>query len=179
MQPPETFTLSKITLRRPRLSDAEAIFEYASDPEIARYSDWPARTTIEPLIESLRKRPQRWESGEEYYWVITLPTADRAIGGISCQIRGHAAHFGYLVNRNYWGQGIATAAAQAIVNWAIAQPTIWRVWATCDTENIGSVRVLEKAGLIREGTLRRYAIRPALSQEPRDAYIYSHIRDSV
>jgi RimJ/RimL family protein N-acetyltransferase len=50
------------------------------------------------------------------------------------------------------------------------------VWATCDVENLASVRVLEKLGLTCEGVLRRYAIRPNLSPTPRDAFVYARIR---
>lgn len=176
MVAPETIDLQRIRLRRPRLSDAEAIFEYGSDPEVARYADWPVRTAIEPLVESLRERSARWDSGDEFNWVITLPEEDRAIGGVSCRVVQHAAEFGFLVNRRYWGNGIATEAARAIVQWASSLPTVWRVWATCDTENLASVRVLEKVGLSREGTLRRWAVRPNISSEPRNAYVYSLVR---
>jgi RimJ/RimL family protein N-acetyltransferase len=88
----------------------------------------------------------------------------------------HAAEFGFLLNRRYWGKGFATEAAQAIIEWLFSIPSIWRVWATCDTENLASARVLEKAGLSREGTLRRWIVRPNISSEPRDAFIYSRVR---
>ena len=176
---PEAFDLQQIQLRRPRPSDASAIFEYGSDPEVARYADWPIRTTIEPLIEFLRDRAARWEAGEEFHWIITLPSEDRAIGGISCRVEKHSAEVGFLLNRAYWNKGFATSAARAIVAWALSIPSIWRVWATCDTENVASVRVLEKAGLLREGTLRRWAVRPSISNQPRDAFIYARVRNAA
>ena len=85
INPPEDIVNGRVRLRRPRLADAEAIFEYGSNPEVARYALWPIRTDIEPLKTSLRARRNLWESGELYYWVITLPPADKAIGGISCR----------------------------------------------------------------------------------------------
>lgn len=176
---PEIIDVQRIRLRRPRPSDAEAIFEYGSDPEVARYADWPIRTTIDPIVESLRERSAQWESGAEFYWVITLPTEDRAIGSVACRVVQHSAEFGFLLNRRCWGNGFATSASRAIVEWVLSVPSIWRVWATCDTENLASVRVLEKAGLSREGTLRRWAVRPNISSEPRDAFIYSRIRPAA
>ncbi len=173
---PDIINLQHIRLRRPRLSDAEAIFEYGSDPEVARYADWPVRTSIDSLVESLRERGSRWEAGTEFYWVITLLGEDRAIGGVSCRVVEHSAEFGFLVSRRYWGNGFATEASRAIVEWATSLPSIWRVWATCDTENLASARVLEKIGLSREGTLRRWIVRPNISREPRDAFIYSWVR---
>ena len=176
MNPPETIELARIRLRRPALSDAEAIFEYGSDPEVGRYADWPIRTSVDQVVESLRARSARWESGAEFYWVITLPPEDRAIGGISCRIVEDSAEVGFLLNRRYWGNGLATAAARAIVEWVLSIPSIRRVWATCDTENLASARVLEKAGLSRQSTLRRWVVRPNISSQPRDAFMYSLVR---
>lgn len=51
-------------------------------------------------------------------------------------------------------------------------PGVYRVWATCDTENLASVRVLEKTGLVLEGKLRRSMVRPNLSEKPRDTFVY-------
>ena len=179
MNPPETIELARIRLRRPAPADAEAIFEYGSDPEVARYVDWPVRTSIDQLVESLRGRGARWESGAEYYWVITLPPEDRPIDGISCRIVEDSAEVGFLLNRRYWGNGLATDAARAIVEWALSIPSIRRVWATCDTENLASARVLEKAGLARESTLRSSIVRPSISSQPRDAFMYSCVRPAA
>ena len=171
--------LGRIRLRRPALADAEAIFEYGSDPEVAHYADWPICTSVDQVVESLRGRTARWESGAEFYWVITLPPQDRAIGGIACSIIQDSAEVGFLLNRRYWGQGLATEAARAVVEWALSNPSIHRVWATCDTENLASARVLEKAGLAREGILRSSIVRPNISGQPRDAFMYSYVRPAA
>jgi RimJ/RimL family protein N-acetyltransferase len=179
VHPPEIIEFARIRLRRPALADAEAIFEYGSDPEVAHYADWPVRTSVDQLVESLRRRSAQWESGAEYYWVITLPPEDRAIGGISCCIVQDSAEIGFLLNRRYWGNGFATDAARAIVEWVLSIPSIRRVWATCDTENLASARVLEKAGLAREGILRSSIVRPNISSQPRDAFMYSYVRPAT
>jgi ribosomal-protein-alanine N-acetyltransferase len=177
MAPPETIPLSRLLLRRPRLADAPALFECGSDPEVARYMDWPRATAIEPGIERLRGADERWAAGN-YYWVITLPTeADAVIGAISCSVEDHAAEFGFFLHPRHWGRGYATEAAQAVVACAFSLPAIERVWATCDTENLSSVRVLEKAGLSLESILPRAIVRPNLSTEPRDAFLYSRLRE--
>ena len=65
----------------------------------------------------------------------------------------------------------------AIVEWIFSVPAVWRLSATCDVENLASARVLEKAGLTREAILRRAIVRPNLSPEPRDAFMYSKVRE--
>lgn len=173
MHPPEVIDLGDIRLRRPRRGDAEAIFEYGSDPDVARFADWPVQTSIAPIVELIEERKTRWEHGSEYNWVIVESVSDRAIGGVSCKLNGEAAEIGYLLNRSHWGKGYATKAAGAVLLWLKSNPAITRIWATCDTENLASIRVLEKLGLHRERILERYAVRPAIVAEPRDAYLYS------
>ena len=176
MLAPKIINLEKLALRPPQIGDAEAIFEYASDPEVVRYMDWPISTNIEQIATAIPARIASWEDGTEFNWVITLPEADRAIGSTSCKVVGHSAEFGYLLNKRYWGNGFATSVTSAIVEWALSVPSIWRVWATCDAENFASARVLEKAGLTREGILRRAIVRPNIGSEPRDAFIYSRVK---
>lgn len=179
MSPPETIPLPRLLLRRPQLTDAPALFECGSNPEVARYMDWPRVTAIEPGIERLRRSDERWAAGN-YYWVITLPAEDgTVIGAISCSVEDHdhTAEFGFFLHPRHWGRGYATEAAQAIVAWALSQPLIGRVWATCDAENHASVQVLEKLGLSRESLLPRAIVRPNLSAEPRDALLYSLMRE--
>ena len=175
--PPEIIDLQRLRLRRPRLSDAAAIFEYASDPEVARYADWPISASLESVTERLRSREAEWNAGGELHWVVTLPPADRAIGAIACTISGHTAEFGFLFARRFWRNGYATEAARAIVEWIFSVPSVWRLSATCDVDNRASARVLEKAGLTREGTLRRAIVRPNLPGAPRDAFLYSKVRE--
>lgn len=169
MKPPESFELPELRLRLPRPSDAEAVLEYGSDPEVARFADWPVRTSIDGLAESLRSRAAGWDAGEDFYWIITRADDDRAIGGISCQVSGDSAEIGFLLARQHWGKGWATEATKAVTGWARSSLALTRLHATCDTENLASARVLEKAGFTLECRLPRAIIRPNLSPEPRDA----------
>ena len=101
---------------------------------------------------------------------------DRVIGMIGCRVREHAADIGYVLSRKLWDGGYMTEAAKAVVDWAINLSSVYRVWAVCDCENKASARVLEKVGMQREGTLRRYIVHPNVSAEPRDCFVYSKIR---
>ena len=175
--PPERFETARLILRRPRLCDADDIFDnYAADPEVTRYLTWCPyndRKEVRPFLES---RLARWDSGEEFSWVITLPGEDRVIGMIGCRVHQIAADIGYALSRNHWNRGYATEAVKAVVGWAGSLDNIFRVWAVCDVANKASARVLEKAEMEREGILRRWIIHPNVSAEPRDCYVYSKVR---
>ena len=61
-------------------------------------------------------------------------------------------------------------------DWALSQADIYRVSAVVDLENPASCRVLEKCGFQREGVMRRGAIQPNMSDEPRDIFVYAKVR---
>lgn len=174
---PEIVTTPRLHLRRPVLSDAAAIFEYASDPEVTRFMDFPRHKTIDTVIEYLQGCVPLWESGEEFTWVMTLRSSQELVGGISLRVRGHMADFGYVLKRACWGQGYSAEAARATVDVAAAVKGVRRIWAACDAENLSAARVLEKAGLAREGVLRSYKVQPNISINPRDAVIFARICD--
>ena len=175
MKAPETIELQTIRLRRPALSDVDAIFEYGSDPEVARFADWPVRTRTDGLAESLLARGRRWKAGTEFYWVITSKEDDRAIGGISCTVDRDSAEIGFLLNRRFWGRGIATEAGHAVVGWLRSFPAVGKIWATCDAGNHASARVLEKLGFTPEVPAPSPVVRPNISSEPREALAFSLI----
>ncbi|MEO1070101.1 MAG: GNAT family N-acetyltransferase [Cyanobacteria bacterium J06638_6] len=175
---PESFSTARLLLRRPCLADAAAIFEYVSDPLAVHYMDYPVCTHVDDIVKRLQDNPAQWNTGS-FSWVITIQPDDRPVGLVACWINHPTAGFGYLLNRHYWGRGYGTEAARAVVNWAIAQPDIKRVWATCDAENLASVRVLEKCGLSFESRLPGYAVRPNISPLPRDTLMYARVNQDA
>jgi RimJ/RimL family protein N-acetyltransferase len=177
--PPPVVATARLRLRRPVSTDAAAVFEYASDPEVVRYMDWPRSESIAAVAAYLEASGPTWQSGEEWYWVVTLPANDRTIGGVALRIKDGSADFGYVLARAHWGYGYGTEVASAMVSLALSAPAVSRVWATCDAQNVASARVLEKSGLVLEGVLRAFAVRPAISQYPRDAVMYSRVSGCV
>jgi RimJ/RimL family protein N-acetyltransferase len=95
------------------------------------------------------------------------------LGSIGLRYDGHRAGCGYCLARDAWGSGVASEALRAVVEYAFTSPAIQRVDALCDTENTRSMRVLEKCGFTREGTLRRLTILPNLGDTARDMVSYA------
>jgi RimJ/RimL family protein N-acetyltransferase len=95
------------------------------------------------------------------------------LGCIELRVSPPKADFGYIFSEMAWGQGFGTEVATAVVNWAIAQPQIFRVWATCHPDNMASVRVLEKAGLSYEATLANWEARPQIDEPAGPSAVYA------
>jgi RimJ/RimL family protein N-acetyltransferase len=98
------------------------------------------------------------ESGAGVHLMMLDRASGSITGGISLfhtdwEVR--SAEIGYGVRSDRRGKGFATDALVALTRWALTDGGMQRVWLTANTDNIASVRVAEKAGFLREGTLRR------------------------
>jgi ribosomal-protein-alanine N-acetyltransferase len=159
------------------MDDAPVIFEtYAQDPEVTRYLVWKPHKNLRETEQFLLACGELWRTGKDFAYAITLKENDRLIGMLGLHPMGLKFEVGYALARPYWGKGYMTEVLRAVVNWAFAQPDIFRVQAFCDVDNIGSARVMEKAGMAREGLLRRYVLHPNISDEPRDVYLYAVVK---
>jgi [ribosomal protein S5]-alanine N-acetyltransferase len=177
MRPPEIIETARLRLRPPTLEDAGVIFtQYAQDPEVTRYLTWRPHENIEVTRAFLRRCVQCWQEGSAFPWVMTRKNDGALLGMIELRIEGFRADIGYGIARPYWGQGCTSEAVKGIIEWALAQASIYRIWAVCDVDNPASARVMEKAGMQKEGILRRYIIHPNLSSEPRDCFCYSVVK---
>lgn len=176
MTPPEVFETARLLLRRPRPEDAATVFaNYAQDPEVTRYLTWPPHTDLAQTEKFIASRQEAWEQGKAYEYVITLRGEDQAVGMVGLHPDQHSAEMGWVLMRALWGQGIMSEAVKPLVEWALAQPELYRIWAVCDARNPGSARVMEKVGMTYEGTLRRWLRRPG-EDVPADCLCYSVVR---
>ncbi|HYO97194.1 MAG TPA: GNAT family N-acetyltransferase [Polyangiaceae bacterium] len=96
---------------------------------------WIRRTLARTLLRPWRRGPS---------FILNASCSDRFE-----KVR-RSAMLGYAIGRNWWGQGIATEAARALITWGIKELDLARLWASTDVRNVRSQRVLEKLGMRRE-----------------------------
>jgi [ribosomal protein S5]-alanine N-acetyltransferase len=177
VSPPGTLTTARLRLRRPAAGDAAAIFAaYAQDPEVTRYLTWRPHASVDHTRAFLRRCAEGWRDGTEFSWVLSLREGEQLVGMLALRPEGHRVNLGYVLARPFWGQGLMPEAARAIVDWALTEPDVYRVWAVCDVENTASARVLDKIGMTREGVLRRWILHPNAGDGPRDCLCYARVR---
>jgi RimJ/RimL family protein N-acetyltransferase len=170
----------RLRLHPPMLEDAASIFvRYAQDADVCRYVCWRPHRSIDDTVAILRQLVEGNDQGTRVAYLIRARGTDELLGSVGGVVEGTKVQFGYVLARDAWGQGYATEAARAFVARAIELPGIWQIQAFCDVENKASARVLAKAGLSLEGTLRRYMIFPNLGDEPRDVLFYAKVRDAL
>lgn len=93
-------------------------------------------------------------------------------GLVKAIVTDHHALIGYVIDKPYWGKGLATAAVRFITAKQKSDSSIQRIWATCALENVSSQKVLEKCGYEREGILHNWIIYPAQGDKAHDNYVY-------
>jgi RimJ/RimL family protein N-acetyltransferase len=111
-----------------------------------------------------------------YHWAIIA--YDKAIGSIGLlrkdNVHRLTAELGYYIAEPYWGKGIMTDVVKEVCVWAFANTNIVRIFAEPFARNAASCRVLEKAGFLFEGLMRRNAIKDG---EVIDMKLYAIIAD--
>ena len=158
-----------------QIEDAKAIFDgYAQDAEVTRYLTWRPHTSIEQTESYVRACIEGTTS--RTYMLVQRSTGE-IIGAFDLRKAGQARlEYGYVLARPFWGRGLMTEALAKMVDWALRQPSIWRIGAVADVDNAASIRVMEKAELECEGVLRRWIIHPNASNVPRDCFSFAKTR---
>ena len=175
--PERTWETSRLLAKPAAVADAQIVFDdYASDPAVAKYMTWTPHRNVDDTKEFLSRCERTWIEGSAFPWSLWYKQDGAFVGLIEVRVRASAADLGYALARRWWRQGLMSEAVTAMVEWALAQPTIYRVWATCDVDNVASVRLLERVGMEREGVLRRWLVHPNLSEAPRDCLCYSIVK---
>jgi ribosomal-protein-alanine N-acetyltransferase len=177
---PKIIETDRLVLRPFTLDDSHDVFAYASDPEVTRFMDWPTHQSQDVSKNWIQLTLEQWGRREEYTWGICLKAVgNRIVGAIGCSELNFKVSFGYVLNKQHWGKGIATEASKALVDELSSIEGVRRIWATCDVDNNASAGVLAKSGCILEGTLRNWSIRPNLPGRPvRDSYVFARTVDA-
>ena len=166
---------SRLHIRPIAPRDAQPIFDgYAQDPQVTRFLTWRPHAT---LSETEFYVADCMAATSSRTYVLVNRSSERVVGAFAVRrTQSHAIEVGYVLERLSWGQGLMAEALTEMTRWALGQNGIWRLWAFCDVENVGSSRVMEKAGLSREGVLRRWIIHPNLGDQPRDCLVMAQVR---
>ena len=151
-------TTPRLLLREFGTDDWPDVLAYQRDPRYLRFYAWTDRTEaevrgfVQMFVDQQANGPRR-----KFQLAITLSDSGQLIG--SCGIRRKPendweADIGYELAPEHWGQGYATEAAKAIVDFGFRELGLHRISSWCIADNAASARVLERVGLRPEGRLR-------------------------
>jgi len=177
LTPPAIWETDRIVLKPSTPAEAREAFQgYAANPDVSRYMTWTPHTSIAETEQFLRRCEDGREQGLAWPWSLWLKSDGSFAGVLEARIKPPSVDIGYVLVPRLWRLGLMGEAVTGLLDWALAQPAIYRVWAVCDVDNIPSARLLESVGMQLEGTLRQWLVHPNLSDSPRDCLCYSIVR---
>ena len=149
----------RLILRPFREEDAQEMFDnWASNPNVTKYVTWPPHTSVEATKSLLREWGMGYFLPDFYQWAIELKELGQVIGNIAVvniDEKIDACEIGYCLGEAWWNKGIATEAFKRVIDFLFAEVQANRISARHDTDNPASGKVMQKSGLVYEGTLRQ------------------------
>ena len=164
------------TVRPWRLDDAESVVRHANNINVARQlrDRFPhpyTRANANAFLKAATSAPEPSN--------LAIDVGGEAVGAVGyvpgIDVERFSAEIGYWLGESYWGRGIATEALQLVTTHVFEAFNLLRLFALPFADNAGSIRVLEKAGYVREGLLRSSSVKYG---QPRDQLIYARVNMS-
>ena len=172
-----TLTTERLVLRPFEESDIPEVAPLADDEEISKntlliphpYQEVHARRWI-------AVHGREYRSGKSVVFAVTLAATGALVGAVGLTIAREHRHagLGYWIGRQYWGGGLATEAARAVLAYAFGELDLVRIHAGHFADNPASGRVMQKIGMKEEGRLRRHIFRWG---EYRDMVLFGIVKE--
>lgn len=155
------------------MADADAVVRHANNVNVARqlrdrfphpYSRANAQAFLKGAMSVMDSSNLAIDVGGE---------AAGAIGYVAgTDVERYSAEIGYWLGEAHWGRGITTEALVLVTEHLFASANLLRLFALPFAENLGSIRVLEKAGFVREAILKSSSVKYGT---PRDQALYARV----
>ena len=147
----------RVCLRPVQPCDADDLAAQINDKEIAantRTIEYPYPKERAPKWIEMQKK--NWREGKAFVFSILDAESDQFMGvtGLNIDNENHNAELGYWLGRDYWNQGYCTEAVKLLIDFGFEKLGLHKIYAHHVSRNPASGRVLEKAGMLREGYLR-------------------------
>jgi ribosomal-protein-alanine N-acetyltransferase len=169
----------RLLLREISWDDLENVHRLHSFPEVDEFNTLGIPRNLEETKEIIRSmiEGQSLKPQKSYTWIISIKASNDFIGiagmNLSCD-KFKLGEIYYKLLPNHWGNGFATEVAKTLIKSGFEIFHLHKVEAGVSTENIRSIRVLEKSGMTREGLRRK--ILP-IRGEWKDNYHYAIVED--
>ncbi len=146
----------RLILRPWRESDAEALFKYASDPDVGPRAGWPPHKSVEESLEVIRTF-----FNNDHTWALELKETGEPIGCIGYYTYGESnikigendAELGYWIAKPYWNKGMCTEALRVMIDYCLNVKGFKVLWSDFFVDNPASGRVMEKCGFRDTGEI--------------------------
>ncbi len=146
----------RLRLRMFKPADFDAIYNVWSDRDVMRYiypAGWPhSREESRVFVPRLVGRFEQHGWGQ---WAVVVKDEEKLIGycGLKFLDDTPEVELLYGIAKDYWNRGLVTEVAKATLRFGFEEARLAYIVAIALAENAGSWRVMEKAGMRRDGTM--------------------------
>lgn len=142
------------------LSDLDKIHDLHSLPETDKFNTLGVPESLSDTEGIVKDWIEKNNNGEHQYFTLKIAlTGSRTfIGLIALNLSSpkfKSAEVWYKLHSDFWNNGYATESLHKVLEFGFRRLKLHRIEAGCAVANLGSIRVLEKAGMIREGRKRK------------------------
>jgi RimJ/RimL family protein N-acetyltransferase len=152
----------KVNLRRVQKSDADSIAENANDALVTQYLFTPYPYTVVDALDFIASSHRMHRNNTSYPFGIEHKEERKIIGTIGLYRVDHVnrnAEVGFWLGRKYWRQGMTSEAINLILDFAFNERDFHRIYARVMHPNTASLKLLDKLGFTKEGTMRQAVYR--------------------
>ncbi len=166
----------RLLLRKGTISDANQVYEnYGKDPLVSKYVVWNQHLSVEDAVKLMEKWQESYESKASYKWLVIEKNSQKIIGSITAvkvDEKNKTVAIGYCYGSKWWNKGYATETLKRVIKFFFEEVGVETIYANHLTSNIASGKVMKKAGMIFEGTLRNRMI-DKITNKPMGLETYS------
>lgn len=150
----------RTVLRLVEEKDLDALHALHSIPEVDAFNTLGIPKNIEETkaVLAMCIEGNRESEINNYTYAITLKDSDEFIGLFGYKLASKKYQSGevwYKLHPSHWGKGIATEVLRTMLDFGFETLQLHRIVAGCAVDNIGSIKVLERVGMIKEGRCRQ------------------------
>jgi len=150
----------RLLLRSISIIDLYDLYQLQCNEQVAKYNTIGIPQDVnftQTLIENAVTDKETFNK-TSFWWSITLKETNQFIGEAGLNLsttKYKSGEIFYSLSPNFWGNGYATEAVETILTYGFVDLNLHRISAGVATENEGSIKLLERVGMIREGKHRK------------------------
>lgn len=145
--------------------DIEVMHTLLSDEKAMFYLPDIKTNTLDESKQNLYEaiKESKLEKRTKFFFAIMIKETNHYVGEIGYTVtvecsQGKVVNLGYFILPIYWGKGIVTEAAKAVIDYAFSQEGIIKIETGCVRENARSESVMKKAGMVKEAEFRKHVL---------------------
>lgn len=158
-----TLETERLILRRFVIDDLIPMyFNCLNDKEVWKWTGYHVMNCIEDVVNNEKLFTEKWlgayQNPDHYNWSIVLKSSGEPVGrlrGMHPDDRVSQVELTYEIGRRWWNQGYTTEAVKKVIDFFFREVGFNRIYAVHASGNPASGRVMQKCGMVYEGTLRQ------------------------